>query len=110
MQDVGIASHIEALHPAYSGHAVRGCGRDPNASFDARSVCAGIAGDWGRVDNGVASSVRLSEVNAPGDPRSTRIAFFGEPAPVMAPAQHREVRSRGGAAVPVSDVMALTER
>ena len=65
---------------------------------------------WRRWDVGEQLSVRSPEAQRAVGESFHPVAFLVHGA-VMAPAQHREIRERGGAAVgPVAEVMALAER
>ena len=110
MQDVDRPPHVEALpQPARARcprMQVESCRLVPcSERFDR------IAGDHGRNrDVGQRSSIRSPEPQLAVGLPFHLVALLVDRA-VMAPAEHREVRERGGAALsPVTDVMALAKR
>ena len=110
VQDVDRPAHIERFSQPARARRPRvqvkaGC-------FVLRSECLdGIVGDrWRRRDIGQTSSVRSPEPQLPVELSFYLISLLVDGA-VMAPAEHREVRERGGPALgPVTEVMALAER
>ena len=109
MQDIDRVAHVERFaEPAWTKR-VR-IETKPRVLIPRSERANRIAGDrWRSRHVGEQMSVWCPEPQLTVGPSLDLISLLVDGA-VMAPAQHREVRQRGGPALgPVTDVMALTE-